>query len=586
MRVLCIGAGASGLVTAKVLRSRGHEVVIVEAGTTIGGTFENKGYKDARMVSSKHLTLFSDFRRPDAEMHLSLVDYVVYLREYSAHFGLDELIRFETQVMGVHKGASGEYLVKLQSPGKEPWEEGWDAVAVCSGLHNVARVPKFPGQEEFQGKILHSADYKDPEMFRGRKVLIVGTGETAFDLGYAAATNGAESVTMSTRHGFVSVPAFFGEKLPPLDCVIMNFATHAWESQWAQRVGMHWWVTTKFTRLGFLLMTGCSYGFNQWVGCRYNMTWDEGRKHIVNKSSKCMPLLTRRAKKQAPWWKRVLYSTWDTPVRDVGLDIDLVEGSIASIEKDAVNYETRSGPRRVESDLVVLATGYRQLFPFLHSQGDAHPDARTSGTDDPLPAEHFILNPEEPRLAYIGFIRPNVGAIPPMAEMQAMWWCEKLEEKLQGRSSELDQTCYKLKESRLPYGVDYGYYMFSLAREIGSVPSLLYWLFRSPRIFTTCAFGQAHVPIFRLQGPFRDPEVEKTCQHELFDVILRRPFLMNTVFLIEAVCFGAINLVAALLERSSTRMKISVGLGGLLVLHSRWKALARLPGLSAIPLTA
>merc|ERR1719410_241669 len=295
------------------------------------------------------------------------------------------------------------------------------------------------------------------------------------------------------------------------------------------------------------------------------MTWDEGRKHIVNKSSKCMPLLTRRAKKQAPWWQRLLYSTWDTPVSDVGLDIDLVEGSIKSIDKEAVNYETRSGPRCVDANLIILATGYRQLFPFLFGKGDAHP----SSTDDPLPAEHFILNPEEPRLAYIGFIRPNVGAIPPMAEMQAMWWCEKLEEKLQGRSSDLDQTCYKLKESRLPYGVDYGYYMFSLARELGSVPSLLYWLFRSPRIFTTCAFGQAHVPIFRLEGPFREPEVEKTCQHELFDVILRRPFLINTVFLIEAACFGVINLVAALFERSSTRLKISVGLGGLLVLLSR-----------------
>jgi len=565
MRVLCIGAGASGLVTAKVLRSRGHEVSIVEGGTAIGGTFENKAYKDARMVSSKYLTLFSDFRRPDAEMHLSLVDYVVYLREYSTHFALDDLIRFETRVMGVQKGANGEYLVKMQSPGKEPWEEGWDAVAVCSGLHNVARVPRFPGQEEFQGEIMHSAEYKDPEVFRDRKVLIVGTGETAFDLGYAAATHGAESVTMSTRHGFVSVPAFLGEKLPPLDCVIMNFATHAWESRWAQRVGMHWWVTTKFTRLGFLLTTGCSYGFNQWVGCRYNMTWDEGRKHIVNKSSKCMPLLTRRAKKQAPWWKRFLYSTWDAPVSDVGLDIDLVEGSIMSIDKEAVNYETRSGPRRVDANLIILATGYRQLFPFLSINGDA----KAKGTDDPLPAEHFILNPEEPRLAYIGFIRPNVGAIPPMAEMQAMWWCEKLEDKMKGPISELDQACYRLKDSRLSYGVDYGYYMFALAREMGSVPSLLYWLFRSPRIFTTCAFGQAHVPIFRLQGPFRDPEAEKTCQHELFDVILSRPLVMNTVFVIEAACFGVINLFAALLERSSTRLKLSVGLGGLLVLLSR-----------------
>merc|ERR1719330_1184298 len=140
--------------------------------------------------------------------------------------------------------------------------------------------------------------------------------------------------------------------------------------------------------------------------------------------------------------------------------------------------------------MIVLATGYRQKFPFLKS-------GSRDCTDDPLPSQHFIVDPENPRLAYIGFVRPNVGAIPPMAEMQSMWWALRLEDKLEAVASDLDQACYKLKGSRLPYGVDYGYYMFALAREIGAVPSLLYWLFRRPRVAVTCGFGQAHVPIFR-----------------------------------------------------------------------------------------
>ncbi|CAJ1343284.1 unnamed protein product, partial [Effrenium voratum] len=282
-------AGSSGLVTAKYARDAGHEVSIVEATGDIGGTFVNKAYKDGRMVSSKYLSCFSDFRRPDAETHMSLSDYVVYLREYAAHFGLKEMIRFNLKVLHVQKstGLSGAYEVTLaEAEDARPFVEAWDAVAICSGLHNVPRIPSFPGQEQFTGTILHSCDYKDPKIFMGRQVLIIGSGETAFDLGYAAASHGAKSVTMSTRHGFVSVPSAFGENNPPLDCVIMNWATHAWESRWAQRVGMHWWVTTKFTRLGFLLTTGCSYGFNQWVGRRYNMTWHDGRKHIVNKSSR------------------------------------------------------------------------------------------------------------------------------------------------------------------------------------------------------------------------------------------------------------------------------------------------------------
>jgi len=555
MRILVIGAGASGLVTAKYAAREGHEVSIVEAGKAIGGTFENKSYQDAQMVSSKHLTCFSDFRRPDAAMHMKLAEYVVYLQEYASHFGIEDLIRFGVKVLNVQKSAQkNAYEVTMQVDGDDshPRTEEWDAVAVCSGLHNMPRIPTFSGQESFSGEILHSSAYKEPSIFAKKRVLIIGTGETAFDLGYAAATNGAASVTMSTRHGFVSVPAHFGENNPPLDCVIMNWATHAWESKWAQRVGMHWWVTTKFTRMGFLLTTGCSYGFNQWVGKRFNMTWEEGRKHIVNKSAKCMPLLSRKAKKEAGWLRRFIYSWTDTDFSHIPLDIDLVEGSVERFEKEAICYETKNGPRRVEADLVVLATGYRQRFPFLMAEG---------GCDDPLPERHFMINDSEPQLAYIGFIRPNVGAIPPMAELQAMWWLERLKGKLK-MGSELDEACYKLKGSRLCYGVDYGYYMFALAREIGSAPSLLHWFWRDWRIMTTCGFGQAHVPIFRLQGPYEDDGAKATCSGELFKVILRRPLTMNFVFVLEAIGFGIINGIATLLETpKGCAGLMSIGLG-------------------------
>lgn len=558
--MLVIGAGASGLVTAKYLRERGYDVTIVESSNSIGGTFENKRYKDGRMVSSKHLTCFSDFRKPDAEMHMSLADYTDYLREYALHFDLVQLIRFGTSVEGLKRTETNRYDVSLLPPdAKTANTESWDAVAVCSGLHNVAHVPHFPGQEKFTGTILHSSNYKEPSIFEGKNVLIVGTGETAFDLGYQAATNGAQNVVMSTRHGFVSVPAFFSEELPPLDCIIMNWATHGWESNWAMRVGLHWWITTKFTRIGFFLMTGTTYGFNQWTGKRFNMTWDEGRKHIVNKSSKCMPLITRKVKKDRPsWFHLPWWNMWDSPA--VGKDIDLVEGSIHAMSEKTVTYETAQGFKDVHADVVVLATGYKQKFPFLYAE---------SGEDDPLPSEHFIVDPKDPRLAYIGFIRPNVGAIPPMAELQAMWWCQRLEDKLVCRSPDY----YKLHGRRLSYGVDYGYYMFALAREIGSIPSLLKWFWQNPRVAITCAFGQAHVPIFRLDGPFQSEEVVHTCSGELWKVILSRPLTMNTIFFIEALCLGAINAVSAVLERPAWVASMSAGIGATILFHSRFKLL-------------
>lgn len=558
MRVLVIGAGASGLVTAKTLKERGHDVSIIEASNIIGGTFENKRYKNARMVSSKYLTCFSDFRKPEAEMHMSLADYAVYLRDYAEQFGLLDCIQLGTCIESIKRTSSGDYeAVVVPGDARHGHVEKWDAVAVCSGLHNVPRVPTFPGQDSFSGTVLHSADYKDPDIFKGKRVLVVGSGETGFDLAYAAATNGASEVTISTRHGFVSVPACFGGNLPPLDCIIMNWATHGWESQWAQRVGLHWWITTKFTRLSFLLWTGTTYGFNQWGGRRYNMTWDEGRKHIVNKSSRCMPLITRKIKRQAPWWLRApWWNIWDTTE---GIDIDLVEGGIQRMDQGTVHFDTESGSRTVDADIVVLATGYKQRFPFLSSEQEG---------EDALPEEHFVVNPEEPNMAYIGFVRPNVGAIPPMSELQAMWWCEKLEGKLVCKSPDY----YKLHGSRLSYGVDYGYYMFALAREINAIPSLLHWAFKNPCIAITCAFGQAHIPLFRLEGPFRDPKAQEICANELLGPILQRPIFMNAIFLIEAIGLGAVNAFIAAFESRTGRIAISAALVTSLLRHKRLQA--------------
>ena len=82
----------------------------------------------------------------------------------------------------------------------------------------------------------------------------------------------------------MSVPASFGEDFAPLDCLIANAGTHCWESSWSRRVGFHWFITTKFQRLGMLCVSGSSCGWNQWRGAADAMDWVEGRKHIVNKA--------------------------------------------------------------------------------------------------------------------------------------------------------------------------------------------------------------------------------------------------------------------------------------------------------------
>lgn len=526
-KVLVIGAGASGLVTAKTLLRQGFDVTIVDSMDRVGGAFVSKAYEGARMVSSKYLTAFSDFRiARSGPIHLTLKEYVEYLEEYAE--GLS--CRFNTRVLRVRKvGDEFEATTKREDEAREAREIYW-AVAVCTGLHTHPNIPKqFLHQNNVE--VMHSGEYKDPKCFEGRRVVVVGCGETAFDVAWAAA-HVAKSVTMIHRRGFVSIPAEFpAESMPPLDCVIANFGTHAWESEWAVRTGFHWFVTTKFQRLGMLLLGGSSFGWNQWCGKSDAMSWDEGRKHVVNKSVRCMALLNRGRKRSrlAQW----LYARWDAQADHVPIGVDLKQGEVARVlGPDRLEFVDGS---TLDADVVVLCTGYVQRFEFLEN--------RTV-----LPSQHFIIDPEEPRLAFVGFVRPNVGAIPPLAEMQAMWWTLKLLDYPLRTISSPRQNSYKLVDRKLAYAVDYGYYVFALAREMGTMPNLLRWALKRPLVALAVAFGQAHVPIFRLDGPFADERAPDVCATELLVPIRQRPLPMNILFCFNLMFFATINALATALE--------------------------------------
>lgn len=103
-RLLVVGAGSSGLTAAKNLREHGFEVDVVERNDDVGGNWyfgapTSRVYASTQMISSKPFTQYPDFPMPDAApdyLHHSQV--LDYLRRYTDHFGLREVIEFETSV--------------------------------------------------------------------------------------------------------------------------------------------------------------------------------------------------------------------------------------------------------------------------------------------------------------------------------------------------------------------------------------------------------------------------------------------------------------------------------------------------------
>jgi len=175
-RVAVIGAGASGLVTARWLLAAGSDPVVFERSSGIGGLWrpdDGLAYPSLRTNTSKQKTAFSelafDAALPDFPDRAAVLDY---LERYADRFGVAERIR---------RGAA----VGAITPLGERWAvdgEPFDQVVVCTGLFTRPLLPDLPGAGQFGGPVVHTAAYRGAEPYRDRDVVIVGGGSSAADV--------------------------------------------------------------------------------------------------------------------------------------------------------------------------------------------------------------------------------------------------------------------------------------------------------------------------------------------------------------------------------------------------------------------
>ena len=182
-RVAVIGAGAGGLCAAKHLLARGVQVVVYELGSHVGGlwVYQNDNglgpaYQSLHLNSEARVTAYKDFPFPaDGPLFPDHAQVHAYLREYAERFDLLRHIRFRSRVVGVvPQGA--RWQVQLG----DGTHDDFDAVVVASGHQGVPTHPDW--KDAFTGEYLHSHSYRIPEPFRGKRVLVVGMGNSAVDI--------------------------------------------------------------------------------------------------------------------------------------------------------------------------------------------------------------------------------------------------------------------------------------------------------------------------------------------------------------------------------------------------------------------
>ncbi|KAM0756380.1 hypothetical protein T439DRAFT_308852 [Meredithblackwellia eburnea MCA 4105] len=645
-RAVIVGAGPAGLVTLKTLLhqpsdnvngDRPFDPIVLDFASSIGGTFDQRSYENGELVSSKQLTAFSDYRFPASTPdHVSLLDYVKYLKGYVVRFGLDyksgklwdgtpferkSRIQLGVRVVRVDK-VDGLHRVTFQR-GQGPIEYvDTPILSLCTGLHVLPSVPNIPGlssnlvpqsppiqslpdlpstppenasKEKINWKVkegvraIHSSQYKFRDEFKDRRVLILGLGETSMDLSYEAIQAGAKEVVVCHRGGFLSFPKVlndfqvfgirFDGKLP-IDGLITNLFETAYVHPWMAASHIRWFISDFVIKRVLWFLTGTQAGCNQWVG---ELPPERlGRAYVfLNKSIRALPYINRPYQPESRFLSTYLKTFYiDPPLTHVpgrASTIDLAMWPSSVDTKGNVHFssssslpqsgkvqrkeEVRMRDRDFKPDLVVFATGYRTEFGWL---GDEY---RVSEGRD----VREVCRSDDLSVGWIGFVRPGVGAIPPIAEQQAMFWTLLLLGKIPTPTSKPHYKLLVSEKARIQHGVDHSSYMSTLAKDMGSAPSLKdLWQHYGLKVLVCYCFGAAFTVFYRLEGPFAAPEMMKEIvENELWETITRRGVAGNLFMGVIPMAFYCfVNLIAFILEKWLTSVIVPlvacVGLGGVL----------------------
>ncbi|MET9956255.1 NAD(P)/FAD-dependent oxidoreductase [Streptomyces sp. NPDC006339] len=189
--LVIIGAGQSGLATAALAPRHGFtRTLVLEAADQPGGTWPLH-YDSLTLFSPARYSALPGMRFPgNPDRHPTRDEVVDYLRAYAGHVPAE--IRTSTTVASV-RPIAGAWSV-CTADGEE-----WTAstVIAATGDYGHPYVPEIPGSADFDGDLLHAAGYRSPHAFAGRRVLVVGGGNSAIQI--AAELGAVADTTLATR---------------------------------------------------------------------------------------------------------------------------------------------------------------------------------------------------------------------------------------------------------------------------------------------------------------------------------------------------------------------------------------------------
>nr|XP_048277177.1 flavin-containing monooxygenase 5-like [Myodes glareolus] len=473
-KIAVIGAGVSGLGAIKSCLEAELEPTCFEKSSDIGGLWKYEEipengrlgiYKSLTCNTSKEMTAFSDYPIPDHYpnyMHNSKM--MEYLRMYAKHFGLMKHIQFQTKVCTVRKrpdfSASGQWDVVVEADGVQKTYV-FDGIMVCSGHYTEKHLPlqEFTGITQFQGRCLHTWEYKHPGNFEGKRVVVVGIGNSGADVA-SEISRVAEQVFLSTRRG-----------------------AWIWNRVWDNGNPMDASLFTRYNRA--VQKISPTFLINRQIENKLNLRFNHANYGLKPQHR----ILDHRT---------VLSD--DLPNRIITGRVQ-IKPNVKEFTSTSVIFEDGT---EESIDVVIFATGYILSFPFLHDEPTV--------LDSQYSMFKFVFPPglEKPTLAFIGIVQP-AGAIIPTSELQSRWTVQVFTglKKLPSKKDMMADITRKrrkmtkdfrksLKDSRHVQFIDY---MDEIASELGVKPNLLSLFLWDTKLAKEIFCGPCTSYQYRLQGP-------------------------------------------------------------------------------------
>ncbi|WP_406493637.1 NAD(P)/FAD-dependent oxidoreductase [Streptomyces sp. NBC_01604] len=358
--VYVIGGGPGGLAAAYALRAQGLRAVVLERSDSVGASWR-RHYDRLHLHTTRRLSSLPGLAMPRRFGRWVSRDNVVrYLEKYAEYHELEIVTGVE--VSRIERSPDGTGWLLHATGGRELTGA---AVVVATGYNHTPHVPDWPGRDTYKGELLHAGDYRNPEPFAGRDVLVVGIGNTGAEIAVDLVEGGASRVRLSVR----TAPH------------ILRRSTAGWAAQY---------TGVLVRRLPVSLVD--------------RLAGPVGKLSVPDLSAHGLP------RPDTGLYSRVHEGS--VPVQDVGL-IDAVRKGAVEVVAAVEGFEdgkvVLADGSRVEPDVMIAATGYARALEGLVGHLDVL-DARGK------PVVQGALTPDNaPGLFFTGFTNPISGMLRELA---------------------------------------------------------------------------------------------------------------------------------------------------------------------------